>query len=74
VQASVHEHRAASAGVSREMRTRELRLARDLYASGMARIAPVAAAVTLDYTDRIPLDNAQAGLARAEEALRQLAK
>jgi tetratricopeptide (TPR) repeat protein len=58
VQASVHEHRA------------EWQRAQELYASAIERIEAVAAVVTIDFTDREPLERARAGLARAQHALR----
>jgi hypothetical protein len=66
----VHAHRASSTSVSRAVQQSEWRRARELYASAISRIGAVAAAVTIDFTDRVPLENAQAGLARTDEALR----
>ena len=66
VQASVHEQRASAASASRGTQLRELQRARELYASANSRIGAVAAAVTIDYSDRVPLVNAQQGLARSE--------
>ena len=71
VQASVHAHRASSA-------EGEPRRAGQANGAGPAssmpapcsRIGEVAAAVTIDFTDRVPLENAQAGLERTEVALR----
>ena len=72
VQASVHAHRAASAGASRAAQQSEWHRARELYTSAVSRIGAVAAAVTIDFTDRVPLESAQAGVARTDEALRAL--
>ena len=61
--------RAGTKGASREVAMRGWTQARDLYRGAIPRFEKVMGAVSLDYVDMIIVEQARAGLARADAAL-----